>query len=88
MKRMLAMLAALCLMLTLALPALAEEDTQAFLDGVLGTRDYMEAYNQTHIGQIALSKQDGAFLTAVEEIAAAGLPAGEAYAQLTALLTE
>ena len=48
----------------------------------------MEAYNQTHIGQIALSKQDGAFLTAVEEIAAAGLPAGEAYAQLTALLTE
>lgn len=70
------------------LPALAEEDTQAFLDGVLGTRDYMEAYNQTHIGQIALSKQDGAFLTAVEEIAAAGLPAGEAYAQLTALLTE
>lgn len=65
------------------LPAIGEENVSVFLDGVLGTKAYLEEYSQGRLEEIELTEENTAFLNTVASVRENGLPDAAAYLMLT-----
>lgn len=62
------------------LPAISAEDMDTYLDGVLGTKAYLDTYSEGRLEEIELTGENQVFLDAVEQVRE--LPAEAAYAIL------
>lgn len=62
------------------LPSVGEEKMDAYLAGVLGTKDYLDAYSEGRLEEIRLTNENQAFLDAVEQVK--DLPAVVGYMRL------
>ena len=65
------------------LAAIGPEDISVFIDGVLETRDYLEAYSQGRWEEIELTEENTAFLNSVDSVREKNLPDEAAYQLLT-----
>lgn len=62
------------------LPAISAEDMDTYLNGVLGTKAYLDTYSKGRLEEIELTGENQVFLDAVEQVRE--LPAEAAYAIL------
>ena len=65
------------------LPAIGAENVSVFLDGVLGTKAYLDEYSQGRLEEIELTEENTAFLNTVASVKENGLPDEAAYLMLT-----
>lgn len=61
------------------LPAIGEENVSVFLDGVLGTKAYLEEYCQGRLEKIVLSAENQSFLDTVESVRSTAQSDEDAY---------
>ncbi len=65
------------------LPAIGAENVSVFLDGVLGTKAYLEEYSQGRLEEIELTEENTAFLNTVASVKENGLSDEATYLMLT-----